>query len=119
MQVAASSERLPNETSHDIAELGRCREDGKVSLPLECVQARIWQTSRDLLGCPKRDDAIFAAVGDQHRRRYAGEKRKDSLRRIVRSRSSCISGSEKTSSVCNRRISAISFISWSRLHRSR
>ena len=82
MQGAASSERLPNETSHDIAELGRCREDGKVSLSLECVQARIWQTSRDLLGCRKRDDAIFAAVGDQHRRRYAGEKPQDILRRI-------------------------------------
>src|SRR5262245_19162108 len=31
----ASPERLPNETPHNIAELGGCREDGKVTLPVE------------------------------------------------------------------------------------
>src|SRR6266516_4337487 len=65
---AASSERLPNETSHDTAELGGCREDWKVTLPIERVQPRIRQTRRDLLGRSKCDDAILAPMDDQDRR---------------------------------------------------
>jgi len=78
----ASPERLPNETPHNIAELGRCREDGNVALPVERAQLRIRETRRDFLGRRKCDEAILAPMGNQNRRRDGGEKRHDILRWI-------------------------------------
>lgn len=78
----ASPERLPNETPHNIAELGRCREDGNVALPVKRAQLRIRETRRDFLGRSKCDEAILTPMGNQNRRRDGGEKRHDILRWI-------------------------------------